>query len=101
MRNPQGSAWVNMWSTREGQQKGPYWARQAVWGNIPDSQKKLYGNVDNVTSGSFMDLWKNKIETDKWRGPPGTTGADASGGGSTSDTVPSVTMPAPSVGQYS
>src|SRR5208337_539886 len=32
--NPGAPAWQNMYSTAEGQQKGPQWAKQAIWGNI-------------------------------------------------------------------
>ncbi len=60
--NPDQPAWQSMASTGEGRQKGEAWARAAIWGNIPDSQKAQFGNVNNVTSQQFMDLWRNKVE---------------------------------------
>ncbi len=60
--NPDQPAWQSMASTGEGRQKGEAWAKAAIWGNIPDSQKAQFGNVNNVTSQQFMDLWRNKVE---------------------------------------
>jgi len=51
-----------MLATGEGQQKGEAWAKKAIWGNIPDSEKAKFGSVDNVTSRDFMALWKGKVE---------------------------------------
>jgi hypothetical protein len=51
-----------MYSTGEGQEKGPGWAKKAIWGNIPDALKARYGSVENVTSKDFMDIWKAKVE---------------------------------------
>jgi hypothetical protein len=60
--SPNELAWRNMATTAEGQQKGAGWARQAIWGNVPDNLKRQYGSVDNITSQQFMDLWRNKVE---------------------------------------
>jgi hypothetical protein len=69
--NPEGAAWRNMASTGEGQQKGDYWARKAIWGNIPDptpggpivgTKAQFPGGVDTVTSKDFFNLWRNKVE---------------------------------------
>ncbi len=60
--NPDQPAWQSMASTGEGRQKGADWAKAAIWGNVPDSLKAQYGNVDNITSQQFMDLWKNKVQ---------------------------------------
>jgi hypothetical protein len=63
MRNPDAPAWQNMASTPEGQAKGDKWAKQAIWGNVPDDVKAKYpGGVDNLTSSQFMDIWRNKVE---------------------------------------
>jgi hypothetical protein len=61
MKYPDAPAWQNMYATGEGQQKGMDWARRAIWGNIPDDQKAQFGNVDNVTSRQFMDMWAKKV----------------------------------------
>lgn len=60
--NPDQPAWQNMLSTGEGRQKGAGWARQAIWGNIPDQYKQQFGSVNNVTSQAFMDMWRNRVE---------------------------------------
>jgi len=59
--NPDRPAWQNMNDTAEGRQKGAGWARKAIWGNVPGDQKEKFGSVDNVTSGQFMDMWRNKM----------------------------------------
>jgi hypothetical protein len=59
--NPNLPAWQNMYSTAEGRQKGPGWAKQAIWGNVPDDVKAKYGSVDNLTSRDFVDLWTQKV----------------------------------------
>jgi hypothetical protein len=63
MANPDKPAWENMLSTGEGKQKGADWAKQAVWGNVPDDIKRRFPNsVESVTSRQFMDLWAEKID---------------------------------------
>lgn len=59
--NPELPAWMNMFSTAEGQQKGEAWAKLAIWGNVPDDVKERFGSVENVTSGDFIKLWDEKI----------------------------------------
>lgn len=62
MANPSAPAWRNMYSTAEGQQKGPEWAKRAIWGNVPADVRAQYpGGVENMTSQQFTDLWRNKI----------------------------------------
>ena len=62
LANPGAPAWQNMASTAEGRQKGEAWAKQAIWGNIPDSQKAQFGSVENVSSQAFFNVWKQKVE---------------------------------------
>lgn len=69
LANPDAPAWQNMFSTGEGQQKGAAWAKKAIWGNIPDSAKKQFGSVENVTSRDFMNLWNARVN----RGAGGQT----------------------------
>lgn len=59
--NPEAPAWQNMLSTGEGKQKGEGWARQAIWGNLPDAEKRRFGSVDNVTSKDFTDFWNSRV----------------------------------------
>jgi hypothetical protein len=62
MQNPNQPAWQSMLSTAEGQQKGEGWAKQAIWGNVPSDVRSQYGSVDNISSGQFADLWRQKLE---------------------------------------
>lgn len=61
-RNPDQPAWKSMASTAEGRQKGERWAKQAIWGNVPDDMKAQFGSVDNITSGQFTAMWAEKVE---------------------------------------
>ena len=49
-----------MYNTGEGRQKGEGWAKKAIWGNIPASQRARFGSVENVTSEQFADLWRER-----------------------------------------
>lgn len=60
--NPDQPAWLSMYQTGEGQQKGQGWAKRAIWGNVPDRDKKRFGSVDNITSKDFMNLWTSRVE---------------------------------------
>lgn len=60
LSNPTAPAWQNMASTGEGKAKGAGWAKQAIWGNIPDQDKARFGSVENVSSAEFVALWKAK-----------------------------------------
>lgn len=73
--NPDRSAWQNMLSTREGQQKGEAWAKAAIWGNIPDRDKARFGSVENVTSRQFVRLWEEKVDAATGRLLPDRTEA--------------------------
>ena len=67
---PERPAWQSMLATREaadrakkgGIDKAEKWARDAIWGNVPDQIKERFGSVDNVTSGDFLKLWQGKVE---------------------------------------
>ena len=76
MASPDVPAWQNMHRTGEGQQKGPGWARLAIWGNVPADQRARFpGGVNNITSRQFMDMWARKME--KFGGGEGERSADA------------------------
>lgn len=63
MAQPTAPAWQNMASTGEGKKKGEGWAKQAIWGNIPDAIKAQFpGGVNSVTSADFMRLWQGKVQ---------------------------------------
>jgi hypothetical protein len=59
--NPNRPAWENMASTGEGREKGAAWAKAAIWGNIPNADKRRFGSVENVTSADFIKVWDDKI----------------------------------------
>jgi hypothetical protein len=70
MANPDAPAWQNMAGTKEGREKGPGWARQAIWDNIPDDprlspnfNKTMFpGGVDSVRGQDFIGGWQAKLE---------------------------------------
>jgi hypothetical protein len=62
LANPDRPAWQNMCTTLEGQQKGQGWCKRAIWGNVPDQFKTRFGSVDNLSSGQFVQLWRDKFE---------------------------------------
>lgn len=59
--NPDAPAWQNMAGTGEGRTKGEAWAKQAIWGNVPNDVKAKYSGVENMTSRQFTELWNNKV----------------------------------------
>jgi hypothetical protein len=70
---PDAPAWQNMYATAEGRQKGPDWAKRAIWGNIPDSLKPNFGSVNNVTSQDLIDIYARKLGYGADRLPLDTT----------------------------
>ncbi len=69
INNPNQAAWVNMYNTPEGRQKGVKWAKKAIWGNIPQGQKRQFGRVENVTSGQFVNMWQARYNRASPAGP--------------------------------
>jgi hypothetical protein len=62
MARPDAPAWENMAGTGEGRQKGASWAKQAIWGNIPDDMKKRFPDgVESITSQDFVGIWGEKV----------------------------------------
>lgn len=73
--NPDELAWKNMYSTAEGQSKGPEWAKRAIWGNVPsDIRDRFPGGVDTITSRDFIAIWEEKVRRRGGYGPKGTGG---------------------------
>jgi hypothetical protein len=103
--NPDAPAWQNMLSTAEGRQKGPAWAKQAIWGNVPDDVKARYGSVDNLTSRDFVKLWNDKVARYGGGASPEASAptAVASAGPPVSAPVaaPAASSPAPATGSGS
>lgn len=59
LANPDEAAWKNVRQYYGSDEM----AKKAVWGNIPDKDKKSFGSVENVTSGQFVnDVWASRVE---------------------------------------
>lgn len=54
IQHPERPAWESMYATPEGQERGPDWAKRAVWGNLPAAVQAKYGSVEKITSGDFL-----------------------------------------------
>jgi hypothetical protein len=50
-----------MCATNEGQEKGEKWCKRAIWGNTLPAIKKLWKNVNNVTSAAFVAMWQQRV----------------------------------------
>jgi hypothetical protein len=61
LSHPDRIAWQSMCATDEGHDKGEKWCKRAIWGNTLPSIKKLYKSVDNLTSGAFADMWRQRL----------------------------------------
>lgn len=59
--HPAQPAWQSMHGTTEGKQRGAAWAKRAIWNNLPDSAKKQFGSVDNVSSEQFVGWWRDRF----------------------------------------
>jgi uncharacterized protein (TIGR02594 family) len=82
---PDQPAWQSMLATAEGRQKGEDWAKQAIWGNLPASERRRFGGVENVTSGQFLDFWRQRYARAEGRAAAVETPAAA---GAPEDTAP-------------
>ena len=59
--HPDRLAWQSMCATSEGQEKGEKWCKRAIWGNTLPAIKKVWKNVDSVTSGAFIAMWQQRV----------------------------------------
>jgi hypothetical protein len=59
--NPNRLAWQSMCATEEGRQKGQKWCKRAIWGNTLPAVKRIWKNVNNVTSGAFVAMWQQRV----------------------------------------
>ena len=59
---PSGAAGLEVdVATDEGQDKGEKWCKRAIWGNTLPSIKKIWKSVDKMTSGAFVDMWRERL----------------------------------------
>ena len=48
--------------TREGAQRGMDWSQRAVWGNVPADKRPQFGDVFNITSRQFIEVWRTTMD---------------------------------------
>jgi hypothetical protein len=61
--HPQRIAWKSMCATHEGMEKGERWCKRAIWGNTLPAVKREWKSVDQLTSGAFVAMWRDRIDT--------------------------------------
>ena len=61
--HPQQIAWKSMCATQEGVEKGERWCKRAIWGNTLPAVKREWKSVDRLTSGAFVAMWRERVET--------------------------------------
>jgi hypothetical protein len=59
--HPNRLAWRSMCATDEGKEKGEKWCKRAIWGNTLPAIKRVWKNVNNVTSSAFIGMWQQRI----------------------------------------
>ena len=59
--HPNRLAWRSMCATEEGKEKGEKWCKRAIWGNTTPAIKRVWKNVNNVTSNDFMSMWQQRV----------------------------------------
>jgi Transglycosylase SLT domain len=60
--HPERIAWKSMCGTDEGRQKGERWCKRAIWGNTLPTIKHVWKSVDKLTSGAFVDMWRERVD---------------------------------------
>jgi hypothetical protein len=59
--HPNRLAWRSMCATDEGKEKGEKWCKRAIWGNTLPAIKKVWKNVNKVTSAAFVSMWQQRV----------------------------------------
>jgi hypothetical protein len=49
---------INVRNGRRQGKKGEKWCKRAIWGNTLPAVKRIWKNVNNVTSGAFVAMWQ-------------------------------------------
>ncbi len=60
--HPARIAWQSMCATDEGKEKGEKWCKRAIWQNTLPNIKQLWKSVENMTSGAFVYMWRQRVE---------------------------------------
>jgi hypothetical protein len=63
VKQPERIAWKSMCATDEGREKGEKWCKRAVWGNTLPTVKHVWKSVDNLPSGPFVTMWRERVNT--------------------------------------
>jgi hypothetical protein len=58
---PDRIAWKSMCATSEGREKGEKWCKRAIWRNTLPTVKDTWKSVDELTSGAFVGMWRERI----------------------------------------
>ena len=61
IRQPDRIAWKSMCATSEGMEKGEKWCKRAIWRNTLPAVKHAWKSVDKLTSGAFVEMWRERI----------------------------------------
>jgi hypothetical protein len=59
--HPDRLAWKSMCATDEGKERGEKWCKRAIWENTLPAVKRQYKSVDNLTSGEFVTMWRDRV----------------------------------------
>src|SRR5215831_8043064 len=62
VNHPDSIAWKSMCATDEGKQKGEKWCKRAIWGNTLPDIKHVWKTVENLTSGTFVKMWQQRVD---------------------------------------
>ena len=58
---PDRIAWKSMCATGEGKEKGEKWCKRAIWRNTLPKIKDTWKSVDNLPSGAFAGMWRERV----------------------------------------
>jgi Transglycosylase SLT domain len=61
INQPDRIAWKSMCATSEGVEKGEKWCKRAIWGNTTPAIKHEWESVDKLTSGAFVEMWRERV----------------------------------------
>ena len=59
---PDRIAWKLMCATEEGREKGEKWCKRAIWLNTLPTVKHIWKSVNNLTSGAFVAMWRERVD---------------------------------------
>jgi hypothetical protein len=61
VNHPDRIAWKSMCATDEGKLKGEKWCKRAIWENTLPEVKHIWKSVENLTSGAFVKMWRERV----------------------------------------